>query len=61
MLLTYPESFVKKRWVFPGGHALAWLTCLNVDFVETLSQTAGTATGTGRGSLVEKWRAMTRN
>lgn len=36
--------------MFPGGHALAWLTCLKVDFAAKPLQTAGTATETGRGS-----------
>lgn len=47
--------------MFPGGRALAWLTCLKVDFAAIPSQTAKTGTGTERGSLAGRWRAMTRN
>lgn len=61
MLSAYPENSGKRRWVFPGGHALAWPTCLKADFVEIPPQTAGTATGTGRGSLTGRWRVMMRN
>lgn len=61
MLSAYPKSSGKRRWVFPEAHALAWLTCLKVDFAAIPSQTAGTATETGRGSLVGRWRVTTRN
>lgn len=47
--------------MFPGGHALAWLTCLKVDFAAIPPQTAGTVIATGRGSLAGRWRVMMRN
>ena len=61
MLSVYPTSSGKRRWVFPEGRALAWLTCWKVDFAAIPSQTVETGTGTERGSLAERWRAMMKN
>lgn len=61
ILSAYPKSSGKRKWVFPGGHALAWLTCSKVDFAVILPQTAGTATETERGSSAGRWKVMMRN
>lgn len=60
-LSAYPKSSGRRRWVFPAGHALAWLKCSKVDFAAILPRTAGTAKETGTGSLAGRWRVMTRN